>query len=274
MIGGICVEEAISEPKPVVAWSSLIRSTAVSGMAGALAGVLVGGVGGRIVMRISSLMDKGARGAITDNGNRVGEFTTEGTVELFVLALGFGVLGGVVWIASEPWLMNAGRHVGLSFGLILFAIAGTETLVADNRDFGILDPAWFNVLMFTLLFFTYGSLFPVVRRLCDRVLPGRTVTTSSQTVIYGSVLALGVPFVILTFVALLTSDACVGSCGPSPLLAGIAFSVMAAATVTLKWKQLHDASDSRHLQRIGSLSLAAAVLFGLSVTIPEILDIL
>jgi hypothetical protein len=72
-----------SEQASTLTWSTLIRSTAISGISGALTGFLVGGVGGRIVMRISALVaGDSARGAITDNGDRVGEFTIEGTIEL------------------------------------------------------------------------------------------------------------------------------------------------------------------------------------------------
>jgi hypothetical protein len=265
----------VSKRASTLTWPTLIRSTAISGTTGALTGVLVGGVGGRIVMHISaSVAGNSARGAITDNGSRVGEFTIEGTIELLVLGLIFGVLGGVVWIVSEPWLMRCGPRVGLSFGILLFAVASTEVIVADNRDFVILDPAWFNVLSIGLLFFVYGSLFPVLRRFLDVLLPGRAKTTTPQNVLYGLTLVLGLPFVILTFASLLV-DACEGPCGPSQRLPGIAFAGMAMATTGLRWKQLHrdPTVDDRRLVTFGMVSLAAAVILGLIVTIPEIADI-
>ncbi len=267
---------AVNQPPSSLAWSTLIRSTAISGITGALAGVLVGGVGGRIAMRISALVaGDSARGAITDNGDRVGEFTIEGTVELLANGLIFGVVGGVVWIVSEPWLGRYGHRVGLSFGILLFALAGTEAIVADNRDFAILDPAWFNVLLFGLLFFAYGSLFPVLRRLNDRMLPGRGKTTSAQNVLYGFVLVPGVLFVVITFAALF-ADALCQTCGPSQRLPGIAFTAMTGATVVLRWKQLHQdpVAHDRRLVTVGMVSLAATVVLGLIVTIPEISDII
>jgi hypothetical protein len=267
---------AVNQPASTLAWSTLIRSTAISGITGALTGVVVGGVGGRIVMRISALVAGDcARGAITDNGDRVGELTIEGTIELLANGLIFGVVGGVVWIVSEPWLRRCGPRVGLSFGILLFALAGTETIVADNRDFAILDPAWFNVLLFGLLFFAYGSLFPILRRLNDRMLPGRVKTTTAQNVLYGFVLVLGVPFLVITFAALFADALCL-TCGPSQRLPGIAFTGMAVATALLRWKQLHQdpLAHDRRLVIFGVLSLAAAVVLGLIVTIPEIADII
>ena len=267
---------AVNQRASTLTRSTLIRSTAISGITGALTGLFVGGVGGRIVMRISALVaGDSARGAITDNGSRVGELTIEGTIELLVVGLIFGVLGSVVWILSEPWLRRYGHRVGISFGILLFALAGTEAIVADNRDFAILDPAWFNVLLFALLFFAYGSLFPVLHRFIDRMLPGRGKTTTAQNVLYGFVLVAGLPFVILTFAAVL-ADVCEGPCGPSQRLPGIAFTVMAAATAVLRWKQLHQdpAADDRRLVTVGMVLLAAAVVLGLIVTIPEIADII
>ncbi len=267
---------AVNQPTTTLTWSTLIRSTAISGITGALTGVLVGGIGGRIVMRISALVaGESARGAITDNGDRVGDFTIEGTLEVLANGLIFGVVGSVVWILSEPWLQRYGRHVGLSFGILLFALAGTETIVADNRDFAILDPAWFNVLLFGLLFFAYGSLFPVLRRFNDRMLPGQVNTTTAQNVLYGFVLVLGLPFVVITFAALFADALCL-TCGPSQLLPGIAFTGMAIATVFLRWKQIHQdpVADDRRLVTFGMVSLAATVVLGLIVTIPEIADIL
>lgn len=267
---------AFNRPTTTLTWSTLIRSTAISGITGAVTGVVVGGVGGRIVMRISALVAGGsARGAITDNGDRVGDFTIEGTLELLANGLIFGVIGSVVWIVSEPWLRRYSHHVGLSFGILLFALAGTEVIVADNRDFAILDPAWFNVLLFGLLFFAYGSLFPVLRRLNDGMLPGQVDTTTAQNVLYGFVLVLGLPFVVVTFAALFADALCL-TCGPSQLLPGIAFTGMAIATVFLRWKQIHQdpVADDRRLVTFGMVSLAATVVLGLIVTIPEIADII
>ena len=270
------MKSALSRPTPALTWPTLIRSTAISGVTGALTGVVVGGVGGRIVMRISALVAGGsARGAITDNGDRIGDFTIEGTLEMLANGLIFGVIGGVVWIVSEPWLRRYGRHVGLSFGTLLFALAGTETIVADNRDFSILDPAWFNVLLFGLLFFAFGSLFPIIRRLNNRMLPGQADTTTAHNILYGFVVVLGLPFVALTFAALFASALCL-TCGPSQLLPGIAFTGMATATVSLRWKQIHQgpAADDRRLVIFGMVSLAATVVLGLIVTIPEIANII
>ncbi len=156
----------------------------------------------------------------------------------------------------------------------MFALAGTEAIVADNRDFAILDPAWLNVLLFGLLFFAYGSLFPVLRRLNDRMLPGQVNTTTAQNVLYGFVLVLGLLFVVITFAALF-ADALCQTCGPSQRLPGIAFTGMAGATAVLRWKQLHDgpATDDRRLVTVGMVSLAATVVLGLIITIPEIADI-
>ncbi len=67
----------------------LIRQVALLGTASVVAGVLVGGVGGRLVMRLSAIAaGSDAAGLLTENGNTVGEITVGGTVALIVFGGG------------------------------------------------------------------------------------------------------------------------------------------------------------------------------------------
>ena len=70
--------------------SRVFRRVALLGVAGVISGVLVGGVLGRIVMRISAVAAGPEMvGRLTENGNRVGEFTIVGTMILIVFVGGF-----------------------------------------------------------------------------------------------------------------------------------------------------------------------------------------
>ena len=70
----------------------LARHAALVGLAGAGLGAVVGGGGGRLVMRILALAaPERSLGQVTENGNRVGEVTVGGTIELVVFV---GIFAG------------------------------------------------------------------------------------------------------------------------------------------------------------------------------------
>ena len=80
---------------------AVLRLTSSIGSA-VLCGIVVGGIGGRIVMRVSALAaDESRIGMLTENGNVVGRITVEGTMAL---------------------LLFVRAHRRLSVGLFLFAL--------------------------------------------------------------------------------------------------------------------------------------------------------
>lgn len=59
-------------PSPI---GEVLRDIARGGIAGAIVGITVGGLGGRAVMRIAAILHPDAVGALTENGNRIGYIT-------------------------------------------------------------------------------------------------------------------------------------------------------------------------------------------------------
>jgi hypothetical protein len=75
---------------------ALGRDGAVVGVAGLLTGVIVAGIGGRLLMRVAAAAAPiAATGAITEAGNTVGDITIAGTLA-FIFGIGIfsGVMGG------------------------------------------------------------------------------------------------------------------------------------------------------------------------------------
>src|SRR4051794_13712655 len=86
----------------------ILREIARGGLAGLLAGVIVGGLGGRLAMRAATLLLPEAVGRITENGNRIGDVTFDGTVALVIFGgLLAGVLAASTWVVIQPWLPPA-----------------------------------------------------------------------------------------------------------------------------------------------------------------------
>lgn len=130
--------------------------------------MLVGGIGGRLVMRVSGFVTAPELiGSRTENGNLLGEITLPGTLALVVfVGLPAGFAGGWLYALLRPSLAWAARWRGLAYGLVLLAFAGSTFIDANNFDFRRFGPAALNVALFALLFVLFGvAIEPLYARL-------------------------------------------------------------------------------------------------------------
>ena len=137
---------------------SLIRRIALGAAAGALVGLVVGGVWGRIFMAVLAGLNPEDHGTKTDDGFAMGQFTVGGTLNLATAALIIGALGGLVFLAvrglriGPPWFRTTSLALGSS------VVIGSMLVHADGVDFSRLEPVGLAVAM-TLsmpLLFTLG----------------------------------------------------------------------------------------------------------------------
>jgi len=147
------------------------RTVIIGALTGFVAGLIAGGVGSRLAMRISGILTEPAfRRVLTENDNVVGEITVGGTAVLILLGGIFGAAGGLLYVAMRPWVAEAGRWRGLVFGVVILAILGSLIIEADNPDFHQFGPPVVNVATFASLFVFFGLLLPTSERLL-RALP-------------------------------------------------------------------------------------------------------
>ncbi len=168
----------------------VVREIAAGSLSGIAVGIVVGGLGSRLVMRLSAMAAGSlVQGVTTANGNRVGEITVGGTIGLIIFGGVFtGIFGGLLYASVRPWLAPFARWRGLIFGLGVLAIAGSLILDAANSDFIVLRPPLLNVAMFAALFPIFGiALAPVFDRTL-RVLAKDSLTTGALALL-GVVLA-------------------------------------------------------------------------------------
>ncbi len=168
----------------------VLREIAAGSLSGVVVGIVVGGLGSRLVMRLSAIAaGSGLQGVTTANGNRVGEITVGGTIGLVILGGVFaGIFGGLLYASVRPWLAPFARWRGLIFGLGVLAIAGSLILDAANSDFIVLRPPLLNVAMFAALFPIFGiALVPLFDRTMRALAKGSR--TSGALVLLGVVLA-------------------------------------------------------------------------------------
>jgi hypothetical protein len=158
-----------SKTADFVTWAA--RNLAPGVIAGFVAGLVVGGAGSRLAMRILALTsDEFVRGAGTEAGATIGEITLEGTLFLLVAGSILGILGGILYTALRSLVPGSGAMRGLLFGLLLLALTGRFLVDPNNPDFVILSPAPLAVAMFAALPVLYGLMMvPLAERLDIKV---------------------------------------------------------------------------------------------------------
>jgi len=219
-------------------------------------------------MFVSRLLHPEALGRITEGGNRIGEFTVEGTIGLIIFGgLLSGLLAGVVWVLVREWIPKKAALVGLG----AVAVGGSFLIQGDNRDFVILqDPQLDLVLLLGLLF-----LFGVVLYWFDVVLDNK-MSDQPQTsgiVVYSLMIAMAAPLTIPTFASMFTREFC--SCAKPPIWTGVFLAATSLSTI-LWWVQHLRGADtpSQTLNKIGTTSLALTAIAGAVDLTTEITHIL
>jgi hypothetical protein len=137
--------------------AAALRQTAIVVVGCGIAGALVGGIGSRLVMRLAALAAPEVRGALTENGNVIGEITLGGTIGLMLFAgVGSAIFGAGAFTVAQPWLPRSTALRGLVFGGFLLALMGSNVVDPANADFVILGDRVLNVAMLSSLFIAFG----------------------------------------------------------------------------------------------------------------------
>lgn len=247
-----------------------LREIAVGGLAGIVAGFLVAGVGGRFVMRLTSLVAAPeAIGRVTDSGFAVGTVTMNGTVELLLfVGIGFGMLGGLLLVILWPWVSDWGHWRPVAVAGFALALASTEVVDPSNRDFAILGNEVFAVLVFWSLFFAFGFLAVWVRGAFDRRFP---IESRRSTVVYGIVAVLGLLPAFLLLETLFFNEF-----SDIPTVVSIAMVVLGLATLGL-WIMTTRRSEgrtSRTIRIVGYVAIVVTLVFGLTKAVSDAIDII
>lgn len=180
------------EHDPTAGWrvtlSRLGRVVTAGVVSGAVAGFLVGGVGGRFVMFVLRLTSSDAvRGLETDDGFDIG-VVSSGTVFLLAATTALGAFGGLAYVAVRTVLGSRGR--ALLTACLTGLVGGAAILDEEGVDFQLLDPLWFAVVAFIALPAAYGW---VLSRWVERRLAEPSRSTSLLTLLPLAVLPLAGP---------------------------------------------------------------------------------
>ena len=116
----------------------------VGAAAGALAGLVVGGVAARLVMlALRVLSDPIVIGATSDDGFEIGRFTLGGSFQLAGGMAAAGAANGILYVVLRGSIPAQARAP--LWSLFAAFVGGSQFLNAEGVDFTLLDPLWFAV---------------------------------------------------------------------------------------------------------------------------------
>jgi len=151
-----------------------LRTLAVATTAGIVAGVLVAGLGGRLVMRVLGATSGGAaQGKLTEADEVVGEITTGGTIGIVIFV---GLFGGIItalaFVVVRRWIPTTAGPAGLVAGVLLLGTIGVgDAMSPDNVDFAILRPTWLAVTLIVAVALLFGVTFTALAARLDAGMP-------------------------------------------------------------------------------------------------------
>jgi|GEM_PF-1802800 len=248
----------------------LLREIARGGLASLIAGTVVGGVGGRLIMRIAAILSPEATGRLTDNGEVVGTISANGTLALLIFGgLLTGAVGGVVWVVVSPWLPSRGRLRHAAAALVAVALFGSFLARSDNRDFAILaaDALVLGMLLILLAVTDWATAW-LDDRLEER-LPAAAIDRPRPLVAYAVVAVVGCLFVPLAITSYFGSTS-----SPYPMNAiGWAIAIVAAVTSVawlLRLTRPDGGLPASPILIAGRLAVVVAVGAGLVHLVPEV----
>ena len=122
----------------------------VGAAAGALAGIAVGGIAGRLVMLLLRVLsDPIVIGVTSDDGFEIGRVTLGGSVQLVGATAALGAVNGVLYVLLRDAIPVRARAA--LWSLFAAAVGGSQIVHGDGVDFTFLDPLWLAVAAFVVL---------------------------------------------------------------------------------------------------------------------------
>lgn len=241
--------------------AALGRAITIAGLAALAAGLIVGGIGSRLAMRLVTVLgDPADVGRMTEAQARVGDITLEGTAFVLVAVTVIStVVGAIAYVAVGPVLRGRPLARGLEFGAILLLALGSQVIQAKNFDFARFATPPVTVGLFAALFVLFGVVTVLVAGWLEPRLPGPGSRRGADAG-YWATLALGTGAVLLLVVSAVASR--------SDLVAIVAIIVVVGFAALVR------AREAGWVTALGWAIVAVAVLpFGVAL-IGEVAEII
>jgi MFS family permease len=250
------------------ATNEVLRDITRGGLAGLIVGVLLGGIGGRLVMRLAAHLVPDAVGRFTENGNAIGTITLGGSVALVVfVGLLFGAVAGSLWVVIGPWL-PASPLARAVLAIPIAVALGTVGIVDDrNRDFAILGRDPLVIASLVVLVASFGPALVLTERWLERRLPRAGASDTKIVAGYALVTAIGILLTLLVVLPLFL--------GSELVVAGLSLVVVGVCTLASWWFfAVHEQRPPARLRVIGRAGVVLATAAGLVVSTREVMGAL
>ena len=139
-----------------------LRRLSASTLAGALLGLLVGGVGGRLAMMLLARMNPDATGITSDDGFRIGQFTVSATLQLLLTGTFFGLIGACVYALVRHLMVGPRWFQVVSIAVGPAVVVGAGIVHSDGVDFVLLHPVWLAIGLFLAIPALYATLLTLL----------------------------------------------------------------------------------------------------------------
>lgn len=150
----------------VTPWSEsakqAVRTLAPITVAGALLGVLVGGIGGRLAMRLLAAVNPDATGRTSDDGFTIGQFTMSETGGLLLTGWLLGMIGAAFYAVLRGLMIGPRWFQVLSISVGPAVVVGAIIVHVDGVDFALLEPLWLAVGLFIAIPLVYSALLTLL----------------------------------------------------------------------------------------------------------------
>lgn len=259
----------------LIRFTGVLRDVARGGLAGLISGVVVGGLGGRLVMMLAARLNPAATGRFTENGEIVGAFTLNGTLALLLFGGVFaGIAAGVTWVVISPWVPWSGWRRWLLAAPLGISLGGFLVIRASNTDFLVLGSDAVIVAMLLALVGLVAVAVAWLDEELDRRLPVTDGQTPAGIVGYGVITGIGLLFVPVVLGFFFTSDGC--ACSSPPSIVG--WFLVAVGVATVAWWTMRIANGRadrpRRLVVAGRVGVIGAAFMGAAYLVPILVTIL
>lgn len=136
-----------------------VRVLSATIIIGAATGAVIGGLGGRLAMRILFLTsDDAVRGLTSDDGFEIGRFTVGDTAGLVVVTSVIGVIAALIFLVAWPFVSRFGRTT-VPMMAVLYGVVGAAMMVhTDGVDFTVLEPVALAIALFVAICAGFGAV--------------------------------------------------------------------------------------------------------------------
>lgn len=158
--------DAVRTRAPSTRWRTsaerAARRLAALTAAGALVGLMVGGVGGRLAMMLLARLNPDATGVTSDDEFTIGQFTVVSTLNLLVVATVLGVVGAGVYALVRGLRSGPRWFEVLTIAIGPAVVVGALIVHADGVDFRLLKPTWLAIGLFVAIPGVYAATLTLV----------------------------------------------------------------------------------------------------------------